>query len=86
MIHDVKQIEPVTVRLQPAWVIPEPVEDPVGIEHELAMSVVRPRKSSPHRRTQARGFKTSMKLLQTLLEHQRDEVHARPIFFKQIAD
>ena len=86
VIHDVEEIEPIALRFEPTRIVPQPVTNPVGIEHDFWIISVNSRKSSPHRRAQPDGFEVSVKLPQTLLKHQSDEIHARPILFKQIAD
>src|SRR5438876_10352684 len=86
VIHDVKHVELITLRPQPPRIIPEPVQDSVGIEQRFRLVGIASSKSPSHGRAEPNYLKIALKFLQTLLKHESYEVHARPILLKEVTD
>ena len=88
VIHDVEHVELVLEPDEPALVIPEPVDDPVGpVETLQAAKTREARQPANHRRPQQYAFDaTRQRRAQVVGKHGRDEIHARPTLFAKITD
>ena len=64
MIHDVKQVKLITLRQQPPRIIPEPVQDSVGIKQRFRLVGIAPSKSPSHGRAEPNYLKIALKFPQ----------------------
>src|SRR3712207_6831416 len=86
MIYDVKKIKIRALAAQQARIVPEAIEQPVGLEEPPARRPTR-RETTTHRWSETRRLDCpGIILLQIMKQHVGHEVHARPVLFPVIAN